>query len=112
MNKFYPEKIFVEEEVEERGGHLHDCRTGFCTHFNGDEKSCKGRRECYWYPPLRKHKAGMCSPCAGVNCGTHRAPSCRGCLHYDGKDKKKYCNGGDCKWNHESGYAGGTCFPK
>ena len=104
-----------EEEVEERGGLLEGC-SGFkpddsygnhCGDHNGNEKSCKGTRGCYWYPHIQK---GKCSSCAGVSCGFYRAPMCRGCSHNYGIDTgKTYCNG-DCKWYADD--SGGKCMHK
>merc|ERR1712238_99640 len=109
---------FVEEEVEEGGGLLKGgCRSAPCVEHKGNEKACKGQGGCYWYSHLGQHighkhigtKGGLCSTCAGVNCGTHRAPACNSCPSYDGEDKGKvYCSG-DCKWNDSTGFSGSNC---
>merc|ERR1712238_106699 len=109
---------FVGKEVEEGGGLLEGCRLGPCLDHNGDEEACKGQGGCYWYSHLHaqwiSEIGGLCSPCAGVNCGRHLAPACRSCPSYDNHDYgESYCFGPVCKWHDSIFYdSGGVYLPK
>jgi len=105
---------FAEMEKE-------DCWTGPCNKIPY-KNACLGgtfTKGCKWYPNQRNgNTIGMCSSCAGVNCGNHRALTCYVCEYYDGKAMgKNYCNG-ECTWDNRfswfpPGMRGGTlCGPK
>ena len=67
-----------------------------------DKKACNEQGGCFWFA----HITGLpqCSCDSGVDCGTHRAPTCPVCRSYDGEyyKGKDYCSG-ECEWTDDWG---------